>query len=128
MRKERGPFIPLALQNGKLLQENLSFETQELCAPCPAILFQDIQSKISSLLPLEPSCLQLSSGFTLDTLTSLWILGSAKHIPTSELCTSCSLFLEHSRCLCDTFSPFPRAPAQMSPSQRPAAMTVSKIT
>lgn len=68
------------------------------------------QSKISSLPPLGPSHLQLSPHCTLAALTSPWLSGSAKSIPTPELCTSCSPCLEHSRGQCDTSITFLRFP------------------
>lgn len=83
---------------------------------------------MSSLLPLRPSRLQLSPCSTLATRTSLLFQGFAKHDPSAELCTSRSVCLEHSRCLCSTFPPFPQVLTQISLSQRSSMMTLPKIT
>lgn len=50
-----------------------------------------LQSELSSLPLLGLSCPQPFLHPTLAALTSLWFLVPAKHIPTPEFCTSCSL-------------------------------------
>lgn len=114
-----------ALQDGGHLEENISFETEQVCLcalqysfrtfQSPRLLrcFLDLRAYNSPLTPTLPADLPVGPGTRL------------AH-STSELCTSV-LCRGHRECLCDTLPPFPRVPTQMSPSQRASVMTVQKI-
>lgn len=65
--KAGGPFISLASQDSKCFRENISFETEEVCLPCLAVLTQDVPKLIifsaASWLFLSTTLPSLHSGY-----------------------------------------------------------------